>query len=135
MAVEEASMVMLSSGERADGLGSKWVMWKLPGDREKDSFWNHSVGPSTVKVAVKTPVMLYAWNGNKEVRLPIERRHVWLTQFLANETNRKRYFQSAHFPILQRLRERTTGFSVDRVPFTFSLRGKRCCRLIHKHPK
>ena len=76
MAVEEASMVMLSSGERADGLGSKWVTWTLPGDREKDSFWNHSVGPSTVKAAVKTPVMLYAWNGNKEVSLPIERRHV-----------------------------------------------------------
>ena len=68
LAVEEASTVLLSSGERADGLGSKWVMWTLPGDREKHSFWNHSVGASAVKAAVKTPVMAYAWNGNKKVR-------------------------------------------------------------------
>jgi len=68
LAVEEASMVMLSSGERMDGLGSKWVMWTLPSDREKDSLWNHSVGYATVKTAVQTPVMVYAWNGKKKVR-------------------------------------------------------------------
>ena len=68
LAVEEASTVLLSSGERADGLGSKWVMWRLPGDREKDLFWNHAVGASAVQAAVKTPVMVYAWNGNKKVR-------------------------------------------------------------------
>jgi len=68
LAVEEASTVLLSSGERADGLGSKWVMWRLPGDREKDLFWNHAVGASAVKAAVQTPVMVYAWNGNKKVR-------------------------------------------------------------------
>ena len=68
LAVEEASTVLLSSGERVDGLGSKWVMWRLPGDRGKASFWNHSVGPSAVKAAVQTPVMVYAWNGNKKVR-------------------------------------------------------------------
>ena len=60
-------MVLLSSGERMDGLGSKWVMWRLPGNREKDSFWCHSVGVSAVKAAVQTPVMVYAWNGNKKV--------------------------------------------------------------------
>ena len=67
----EASTVLLSSSERADGLGSessKWVMWTLPGDREKDLFWNHAVGASAVKAAVKTPFMVYAWNGNKKVR-------------------------------------------------------------------
>jgi len=53
LAVEEASTVLLSSGERADGLGSKWVMWTLPGDREKIFFWNHAVGASAVKAAVK----------------------------------------------------------------------------------
>ena len=42
-------------------------MWRLPGGREKDSFWRYSVGPSTVKAAVQTPVMVYAWNGNKKV--------------------------------------------------------------------
>ena len=68
LAVEEASTVLLSSGERMDGLGSKWVMWRLPGDREKASFWNHSIGASAVKAAVQTPVMVYAWNGNKKVR-------------------------------------------------------------------
>ena len=68
LAVEEASMVLLSSGERVDGLGSKWVMWRLPGDREKASFWKRSVGYSAVKAAVQTPVMVYAWNGNKKVR-------------------------------------------------------------------
>ena len=67
LAVEEASSILLSSGERMDGLGSKWVMWRLPGDREKNLLWNHSVGPSTVNAAVKTPVMVYAWNGNKKV--------------------------------------------------------------------
>ena len=67
-AVEEASMVLLCSGERVDGLGSKWVMWQLPGDREKASFWKHSVGSSAVKAAVQTPVMVYTWNGNKKVR-------------------------------------------------------------------
>ena len=67
LAVEKASMVLLSSGETMDGLGSKWVMWRLPGDREKDSFWNHSVGYSTVSAAVQTPVMVHAWNGNKKV--------------------------------------------------------------------
>jgi len=68
LAVEEATTVLLSSGERADGLGSKWVMWRLPGDREKASFWNHAVGASAVKAVVQTPVMVYAWNGNKKVR-------------------------------------------------------------------
>ncbi|KAL9971493.1 hypothetical protein ACROYT_G017663 [Oculina patagonica] len=67
LAVEEASKILLSSGERMDGLGSKWVMWRLPGDREKDLLWNHSVGKSTVQAAVKTPVMVYAWNGNKKI--------------------------------------------------------------------
>ena len=67
LAVEEASSILLSSGERMDGLGSKWVMWRLPGDREKNLLWNHSVGQSTVNAAVKTPVMVYAWNGNKKV--------------------------------------------------------------------
>ena len=43
-------------------------MWRLPGDREKDSFWRHSVGVSAVKAAVQTPVMVYAWNGNKKVK-------------------------------------------------------------------
>ena len=64
--MEEASSILLSSGERMDGLGSKWVMWRLPGDRERNLLWNHSVGPSTVNAAVKTPVMVYAWNGNKK---------------------------------------------------------------------
>ena len=68
LAVEEASTVLLSSGKRVDGLGKKWVIWRLPGDREKASFWKHSVGPSAVKAAVQTPVMVYAWNGNKKVR-------------------------------------------------------------------
>ena len=68
LAVEEASMVLLSSGERVDGLGSKWVMWRLPGDRGKALFWKHSVGCSAVKAAVQTPVTVYAWNGNKKVR-------------------------------------------------------------------
>ena len=67
LAVEEVSRILFSSGERADGLGSKWVMWRLPGDREKGSFWKHSVGFSEVKGAVQTPVMVYAWNGNKKV--------------------------------------------------------------------
>ena len=61
-------MVLLSSGEKVDGLGSKWVMWRLPGDREKASFWNLSVASSAVKAAVQTPVMVYAWNGKKKVR-------------------------------------------------------------------
>ena len=68
LAVDESSTILLSSSERMDGLGSKWVMWRLPGDRKKDSFWRHSVGPSTVKAAVQTPVMVYAWNGNKKVK-------------------------------------------------------------------
>ena len=63
----EASTVLLSSGTRADGLGSKWVMWRLPGDREKHLFCNHAVGASAVKAAVKTPATVYAWNGKKKV--------------------------------------------------------------------
>ncbi|XP_015767818.1 PREDICTED: uncharacterized protein LOC107346538 [Acropora digitifera] len=66
LAVEEASTVLLSSGDKMNGLGSKWVMWRLPGDREKASFWDHSVGSSSVKASVKTPVMVYAWNGQKK---------------------------------------------------------------------
>ena len=42
LAVEAASTILLSSGERMDGLGSKWVMWRLPGNREKEKFWNHA---------------------------------------------------------------------------------------------
>ena len=68
LAVEEASTVLLSSGDKMNGLGSKWVMWRLPGDREKASFWDHSVGSSSVKASVQTPVMVYAWNGQKKVR-------------------------------------------------------------------
>ena len=67
LAVEEASTVLLSSGDKMNGLGSKWVMWRLPGDREKASFWDHSVGSSTVKAAVQTPVMVYTWNGQRKV--------------------------------------------------------------------
>ncbi|KAK2566667.1 hypothetical protein P5673_009330 [Acropora cervicornis] len=66
LAVEEASTVLLSSGDKMNGLGSKWVMWRLPGDREKASFWDHSVGSSSVKASVKTPVVVYAWNGQKK---------------------------------------------------------------------
>ncbi|XP_015767572.1 PREDICTED: uncharacterized protein LOC107346304 [Acropora digitifera] len=66
LAVEEASTVLLSSGDKMNGLGGKWVMWRLPGDREKASFWDHSVGSSSVKAAVQTPVMVYAWNGQKK---------------------------------------------------------------------
>ena len=44
LAVDEASMIMLYSAEKINGLGSKWVMWRLPEDREEESFWNHSVG-------------------------------------------------------------------------------------------
>ena len=68
LAIEGASTVLLSSGDKMNGLGSKWVMWQLPGDREKASFWDHSVGSSSVKAAVQTPVMVYAWNGQKKVR-------------------------------------------------------------------
>ncbi|XP_067033252.1 uncharacterized protein [Acropora muricata] len=66
LAVEEASTVLLSSGDKMNGLGSKWVMWRLPGDREKSSFWHHSVGSPSVKAAVQTPVMVYTWNGQKK---------------------------------------------------------------------
>ena len=68
LAVEEASTVLLSSGDKMNGLGSKWVMWRLPGGRGKASFWDHSVGSSTVKAAMQTPVMVYAWNGQKKVK-------------------------------------------------------------------
>ena len=68
LAVEEASTVLLSSGDKMNGFGSKWVMWWLPGDREKASFWDHSVGSTSVKAAVQVPVMVYAWNGQKKVR-------------------------------------------------------------------
>ena len=68
LAVEEASTVLLSSGDKMNGLGSKWVMWRLPGDREEASFWDHSMGSSSVKAAVQTPVTVYAWNGKKKVR-------------------------------------------------------------------
>jgi len=44
LAVDEASMIMLYSAEKIDGLGHKWVMWRLPEDREEESFWNNSVG-------------------------------------------------------------------------------------------
>ncbi|XP_067033261.1 uncharacterized protein [Acropora muricata] len=66
LAVEQASTVLLSSGDKMNGLGSRWVMWRLPVDREKASFWDHSVGLSSVKAAVQTPVMVYAWNGQKK---------------------------------------------------------------------
>ena len=79
LAVEEASSILLSSGERMDGLGNKWVMWRLPGDREKVSFWNHSVGKSTVQAAVKTPVMVYAWNGDKKVNHYEIGKHTFLS--------------------------------------------------------
>ena len=67
LAVEAASTILLSSGERMDGLGSKWVMWRLPGNREQEKFWNHAIGKSAVQEAVVTPVLVHAWNGNKKV--------------------------------------------------------------------
>ena len=67
LAVEAASTILLSSGERMDGLGSKWVMWRLPGNREKEKFWNHAIGKSAAQEAVVTPVLVHAWNGNKKV--------------------------------------------------------------------
>lgn len=68
LVVEEVLTVMLFSGELTDGLGSKWVMWRLFGDREKVSFWDYFVGLLVVKVVVQKLVMVIVWNGNKKVR-------------------------------------------------------------------
>ena len=43
--------IRLSSGENDAGMGQFWVEWDLPADRDVDTFWRHSVGPSAVKSA------------------------------------------------------------------------------------
>ena len=58
----------LSSGDNADGIGSKWVQWALPPSREVKSWWNHGVGPSAVQSSETTQVTVKAWNGNSKVR-------------------------------------------------------------------
>lgn len=67
LVVEEVFLILLFSGERMDGLGSKWVMWRLFGDRERNLLWNYFVGFFIVNVVVKIFVMVYVWNGNKKV--------------------------------------------------------------------
>lgn len=48
LVVEVVFMILLFSGERMDGLGSKWVMWRLLGNREKEKFWNYVIGKFVV---------------------------------------------------------------------------------------
>ncbi|KAL9989405.1 hypothetical protein ACROYT_G003952 [Oculina patagonica] len=64
LAVKHASEVMLSSGDNAGGIGSKWVQWQLPSGREYNTWWNHGVGQSTVQAAGTSQVTVKAWNGN-----------------------------------------------------------------------
>ena len=68
LAVEHASAILFSSGESEQGLGSKWVTWGLPDNRERDSFWKHAVGQAAVNAAPRTTVTVTAWNGQTKVR-------------------------------------------------------------------
>ena len=68
LAVKYASTVMLSSGDNAEGIGSKWVQWGLPPGREVKSWWNHGMGQSAVQSSGTTQVAVKAWNGNSKVR-------------------------------------------------------------------
>ena len=68
LSVKYVSTVMLSSGDNAEGIGSKWVQWDLPPSREVKTWWNHGMGPSAVQSSGTTPVTVKAWNGNSKVR-------------------------------------------------------------------
>ena len=67
LAVEHASAILFSSGESEQGLGSKWVTWGLPDNRERDSFWKHAIGQAAVNAAPRTAVTVMAWNGRTQV--------------------------------------------------------------------
>ena len=67
LAVEHASAILFSSGESEQGLGSKWVMWGLPDNRERGSFWKHAIGQAAVNAAPRTTVTVTAWDGRTQV--------------------------------------------------------------------
>ena len=68
LAVQNATEVILSSGDNSEGIGRKWVKWELPSGREYNTWWNHGVGQSTVQTAGTSQVTVKAWNGNTKVR-------------------------------------------------------------------
>ena len=68
LAVRHSSEVMFSSSENPLGVGSKWIRWKMPSDRDYSTWWNHGVGQTTVGAARTSQVTVEAWNGKTKVR-------------------------------------------------------------------
>ena len=66
LAVSHASDVLLSSGNRAFGIGSRWTRWPLPLGRDGSTLWRRSIGAATVNAANLVPVDVVDWVGNKQ---------------------------------------------------------------------
>ena len=75
LAVQHASEVMFSSANNPHGMGSKWVRWELPENREYETWWNHKVGQTNVQRAETSEVVVKAWNGNTKVSFIINTVH------------------------------------------------------------
>ena len=58
---------MFASGDNQIGIGSKWVQWSLPEDREVDSFWTYAVGFRAVSNAKMRPVTMKFYDGKEQV--------------------------------------------------------------------
>jgi len=63
LSVKYASTVMLSSGDNAERIGSRFTS-----KQRGEDWWNHGMGPSAVQSSGTTQVTVKAWNGNSKVR-------------------------------------------------------------------
>ena len=67
---------MFASGDNQIGIGSKWVQWSLPAEREADSFWTYAVGFNTVYNAKMHPVTVKFYDGKEQVWYNMGEEHL-----------------------------------------------------------
>ena len=116
LAVKHASKVMLSSADIPGGVGSKWVLWKLPPGRKINTWWNHRVGQARVRAAGMRKVTVKAWNGGTKVekhnlgnmfpKIDIMSSRRNLTVMLDNTKYHQLRYLTAKIPFINRMQTR-----------------------------
>lgn len=67
LATNHASTVMIASGDNLNGIGTKWMRWRLPAERDADTLWTHSVSRTNVSRAKTEQVSVISNKGNEKV--------------------------------------------------------------------
>eukprot|EP00117_Sycon_ciliatum_P040513 scpid22682/ scgid29760/ len=66
LAVNQASEILISRGNRLVGIGNRWVRWALPIGRQTSTFWNRALGVSTINSAPLTAVNVESWDNRMQ---------------------------------------------------------------------